>query len=258
MNQLYMKHMLLRTPLERPAQQFRHLAGAWKRYRHPELHEVYLESDRIERALRTILQEDSNCIDIGCHIGSSLSWILGVAPKGKHIAVEPVPEKAAWLKKKFPEVEVRAIALGENPGLVKFYQNKFRPGFSGLSNYSADPQDVIEITVDCHRLDDVVCRDRIYTYIKMDVEGAELLVLKGARELVARDRPVILFESSHDGAAKLGLKREDLFHFLVHDLAYKILTPKRFLEHGDELDLSEFQKAAVYPFEALNFLALPG
>lgn len=75
--------------------------------------------------------------------------------------------------------------------------------------------------------------------------------------MIARDRPIILFESSHDGAEKLGLKREDLFALLTDELGYEIFLIKDFLQQQAPLDLAGFQEAALYPFQAFNFLAVP-
>ena len=41
--------------------------------------------------MKRILQEDSNCVDIGCYQGSILREILRFAPKGTHFAFEPLP-----------------------------------------------------------------------------------------------------------------------------------------------------------------------
>jgi FkbM family methyltransferase len=227
------------------------------RLRHPELHEIYVEQERIAQAMRQIIQSGANCIDIGCHIGSSLSLILQCSPRGRHIAFEPLPEKAEWLRRKFPEVEIHRLALGDKRDRLKFFQNLSRPGFSGFAKSHATRDVVVEQTVDCEMLDNIVGVDRKYRFVKIDVEGAELLVLRGARQMIARDAPIILFESSHDGAAKLGLKREDLYTFLVDELRYSIFMVKDFLEKRAALELAGFQEAAVYPFRAFNFLAIP-
>jgi FkbM family methyltransferase len=215
-----------------------------------------MESDRIEQLMLQVLQPDSNCIDIGCHIGSSLSLMVRYAPLGKHMAFEPVPEKASWIRKKFPEVDVRANALGDKRDKLTFFQNLSQPGFSGFGKDASSGDRVVEVHVDCERLDDVVAADRKFAYIKIDVEGAELLVLRGARELIARDRPMILFESSYDGAAKLGLERDDLFSLLVDELGYDVFMIGDFLESRAALNLAGFQNAAKYPFQAFNFFAL--
>src|SRR5882672_2577872 len=132
MGLLYFKHLLVRTPLERPAKHLQHLLGLPKRLRHPELRELHLEDDRMHEAMRRLIRPESNCIDIGCHIGATLSLILKLAPRGKHFAFEPVPQKAAWLAGKFPEVIVKPMALSDQTGPLTFTENITRPGFSGL------------------------------------------------------------------------------------------------------------------------------
>lgn len=255
MTWLYTKHLLLRTPLEKPAYQLRAMLGTFGRIRHPDLREIYLEEGRIEQMMRQVIKKDSNCIDIGCHIGSFLSLLVRLAPEGRHIAFEPVPDKAIWLKKKFPEVEVNALALGDKHDQLTFYQNLSRPGFSGFTKDSSRQDNVVELAVQCERLDNIVRRDCRYDFVKIDVEGAELLVLKGAHEMIARDAPLILFESSHDGAARLGLKREDLFVMFL-ELGFDVFLIKDFLEKQPPLTLRDFHLAAVYPFRAFNFLAV--
>jgi FkbM family methyltransferase len=232
------------------------MSGIFRRIRHPELREIYLEQERTEQALRQVIKPDSNCIDIGSHIGSSLSLLLRYAPQGKHIAFEPVPEKALWLRRKFPEVDVKNMALGDKRERLTFYQNVSRPGYSGLASDLASADKIVRLTVECETLDNIVAAEGRYDYIKIDVEGAELLVLKGARQTITRNRPVILFESGHDGAAKLGLKREDLFAFFVDELRYDVFLVKGFLENMPPLTLAGFKEAAVYPFQAFNFLAI--
>lgn len=178
MTMLYVKSLLVRTPLERPAQRLRDFAGIVERRKNPELHEIHVEHDRIEQAMQQIVYDGMNCIDIGCHIGSSLSSMLHYSPRGRHIAFEPIPGKAQWLRRKFPEVQVRELALGEKRERLTFFQNVSRPGFSGFAKGSATEDEIVEQIVDCEMLDNVAGADRNFGFIKIDVEGAEILVLK--------------------------------------------------------------------------------
>lgn len=101
----YFKHLLIRTPLEKPAMQLAPMFGLKKSYNHnPDLYEIQIEPSRIDRILEQILGKSSNCIDIGVHLGSMLSQITQLAPQGRHFAFEPIPYKVNWLKKKFPDV----------------------------------------------------------------------------------------------------------------------------------------------------------
>jgi len=126
----------------------------------------------------------------------------------------------------------------------------------GFASYFEPGDEIAEVAVDCARLDDFTGPNRRYAYVKIDVEGAELLVLRGARQTIDRDRPLILFESSHNGAPRLGLSREGLFAYFIEELQYNVFLVGDFLEKRSPLNLAGFHKAAEYPFQAFNFLAI--
>jgi FkbM family methyltransferase len=254
---LYLKYLVIRTPLERPANWIRHLSGRRQARRQPESRELLLESERIELALKRLIGKSWNCIDVGCHLGAMLSLLTRLAPQGKHLAFEPVPEKAAWLRRKFPDVEVFQVALGETAGQVRFFENVTRSGFSGLVA-TPDSTDVnVDFLVDCKPLDHFWRKDRPISFIKLDVEGSEFLVVRGASDLIRQDRPVLLFESIPGGVEKFGGTRRALFDFLTAQLGYSIFTAGDFLARGIPLDWDRFDRAHHYPFQALNYLAVP-
>jgi len=255
MQTLYFKHMLIRTPFEAPARWLRELAELPKRLLHPELYDFWVEDDRMDTILRRLLKRDSNCVDVGSHIGSVLAQFVKYSSHGQHVAYEPIARKAEWLKKKFPEAQIRNCALAEEAGIVNFSEDLELSGFSSLGSGDRGSGNVQTVQVRCETLDDLLADKRRFSLLKVDVEGAELKVLRGGLKLIERDQPAIIFESSHDGAARLGLTREALFHFFTEELGYSVYTFKDFLEGGDPLDLHSFQQAAVYPYQALNFLA---
>ncbi len=222
------KYEFVRTPLEGPLTSVR---SALSRWRHPELRDVYLEGGRIGAAFRRVRRGNSNCIDIGCRYGSMLSRFCRLAKKGRHLAFEPTPEKVRFLRRKFPEVDVRERALSDRPGKVKFYVNRRQTGLSGFAQYAAPIYGEAEfepIEVRCARLDDVVPRDRRFDLLKLDVEGAELLVLRGATELLNRDRPTIFFECGPLIPQIFGYRSGDLYELLT-GCDYLIFLPTEFL-----------------------------
>jgi FkbM family methyltransferase len=254
---LYLKCLVIRTPLEQPANWIRHLSGRRQARRQPESRELLLESERIEQVLKRLIGKSWNCIDVGCHLGAMLSLLTRLAPDGKHLAFEPVPEKAALLRRKFPEVEVYQVALGETAGQVRFFENLTRSGFSGLSA-TPDATDVnVEFMVDCKPLDHFWKPERPISFIKLDVEGSEYLVLRGAVDLLRHDHPVLLFESIPGGVEKLGGSRRGFFDFLTAELGYSIFTANDFLADANPLDWDHFDQAHHYPFLALNYFAIP-
>src|SRR4029450_12115017 len=58
-----------------------------------------------------VLEADSDCLDVGAHAGSVLGELVRLAPEGRHVAWEPLPQFAERLRHAYPAVEVRAAAL---------------------------------------------------------------------------------------------------------------------------------------------------
>ncbi len=111
------------------------------RRRHPELADLWHESSRLDALMADLLTPTSNCIDVGCHVGSMLALMVGAAPHGTHHAVEASPAKAALLSRRWPDVDVRAVAVSDEPGTVTFYETIDEPGFSSLRRPVADDPD---------------------------------------------------------------------------------------------------------------------
>ncbi|NIN35661.1 MAG: hypothetical protein GTO60_11480, partial [Gammaproteobacteria bacterium] len=56
-------------------------------------------------------------------------------------------------------------------------------------------------------------------FIKADIEGAELLMLKGAKETLKRYHPILMLEIQSHSTKLFGYKPEDVFDFL-HEIGY--------------------------------------
>ena len=253
----YLKHLLIRTPLEQPLQSLRRLAEAPKRRRHPELAELYAETDRIRILMRRVIGPSSHCIDVGAHLGSVLSFMIRLAPKGRHIAVEPLPLKAQWLRKKFPEVDVQAVSLSDASGELTFFHNLTRSGYSSLLGGGKEGDRVVEIRVPCETLDGIV-RDRPRVdFVKIDVEGAELKVFGGALETLRRHRPVVVFECTQDGLKNFGFRAGQVWECLSNSAGYEVYVVKDLTNGGEPLSEKLFEAAMAYPFRAFNFVGVP-
>src|SRR5262245_560577 len=141
-----LKYELIRTPLEEPALWLRHALGYLHRRRHPELREIYLEETRIRAVLQSLLAPTTNCVDIGCHYGSMLSLLCRYAPEGRHLAFEVMPTKVRFLRRKFPEVDVREVALSDRSGRAVFHVNRRATGFSTLGRPGNGDFESYEVT----------------------------------------------------------------------------------------------------------------
>jgi FkbM family methyltransferase len=245
-----LKSLLVRTPAEGPLKALRTVWELRHLREHPELHAIYTEGLVIDRVLERIVRPDSNCVDIGCHIGSTLSHLLELAPRGHHAAFEPIPNKAEWLRRRFPEVEVFEVALADRAGEATFYINTKLTGFSGLQRHGEGGEHEA-LTVRTARLDELLV-DRPIDFIKLDVEGGELGVLKGATAVLERWRPRILFECTKSSMTAHGIEAADVFGWLEAQ-GYAIWTPSAYLAEARPLDLDGFVTAQTYPFQAFNF-----
>ncbi|MEC9373965.1 MAG: FkbM family methyltransferase, partial [Planctomycetota bacterium] len=113
------------------------------------------------------------------------------------------------------------------------------------------------IEVKAVRLDDAIPKTLPVNFIKLDVEGAEELALKGAVQTIRRCKPAILFESVPGGAERYGRSRRDLFDLITGTLEYDVWFIVDYLERGEPTDWARFDESHTYPFQACNYLALP-
>jgi FkbM family methyltransferase len=248
--------LLIGTPLQGLAESVRGVLKAPHRWKHPEMKEIFLEDERAEEIIRRQVKDGVNCIDVGSHLGSVLQKFVDLSPSGHHLAVEPIPYKVAWLRKKYPKVDIHQTALGEYPGKVEFFINTKKSGFSGMRQHG-DSDGQIKLEVDCNRLDDLVPADRKIGFMKIDVEGAERDVFRGMTRILSQSRPVILFECTRSGLDSFGYKASEVYNFLVNEVGYQVYSFKNYLAGSDPLSLSDFEETMIYPFKAFNYIAAP-
>jgi FkbM family methyltransferase len=254
----WLKHAVIRTPLEGVAKLGRNVLGARALVRHPELYEIWAEEMRIGRLIARVLKPSMNCVDVGAHLGINLSQFVRRAPRGRHVAFEPHPEQARWLRSKFPEVDVRQAAVSDIPGEMDFHVNEDRSGFSGLRRIEDAGESVRSFRVAVTTIDSAIEPGHRVDFLKAVVEGAELSVLRGAEEILRRDRPTVLFECVPDALALYGFTSKDIFDFLTVRHPYSIFLIKDYLVRKPPVDLDRFESAQRYPFEAIKFVASPG
>lgn len=120
-------------------------------------------------------------------------------PDGRHLAFEPLEDLASSLAARFPAVTVRPEALSDEAGTADFVVNLTTPAYSGLRSAlpPSRPGAVRTVTVPLARLDDLLPQDYRPDFIKIDVEGNELGVLRGARTTLQKYKPAIAFEHGH-------------------------------------------------------------
>lgn len=211
------------------------------------------------KVMKRIIKQDSNCVDIGCHKGEVLDDILKLAPQGKHFAFEPIPELYSALKEKYNgHVSVHQIALSDKPGTTSFHHVLTNPAYSGIRKRSYEQEeDIRKIEVPKAKLDDLLPENTTIDLIKIDVEGAEYEVLKGAVKTISSQQPIIIFEHGLGASDHYGTTPEMLYDFITNEGGLQISLLDEYVINGKSLTRKEFCDQF---YEGLNyyFVAHPG
>lgn len=192
------------------------------------------------QVMKKVLKPDSNTVDVGGHEGDILKEILQFAPNGQHYCFEPIPSFCSGLHRDFPNVNVHEIALSDHSGETTFQHVVSNPAYSGIKRrtYLGEEQ-VQTITVKTAPLDEIIPESVQISFIKIDVEGGEMGVIKGAERVIKTGKPVIVFEHGKGAADHYGTQPGDLFDLLT---AYglKVSLMKKWLSNGSSLSRNEF------------------
>ena len=150
------------------------------------------------------LSEGDCFYDVGAHIGYySLLAARRVGPHGHVVAVEPDPDNIEILRENavkncFGWVDIVAAAVWNSMGEMRFEKGEDTPSRMGGrivkdGSSSSTPIDVIlcqSVTVD-----HLSSHHRPPSVLKVDVEGGEVEVLRGARATLSKHRPMLLIEA---------------------------------------------------------------
>lgn len=217
---------------------------------YPAARRVEDEEVAIRALLAATLREGDVYVDVGANRGQLLRDALRLAPRARHVAFEPIPQLAEELARAFPAVDCRALALGASAGTASFCHFTRLDGWSGLvrnPEISDEQGAPVFIEVPVSTLDAELA-PLAPALVKIDVEGGELAVLEGARALLARARPLVIFEHVAPAARAYGASSEELWELLA-GLDYRVFSVL-----GDG-PLTRERFAGLR--DAINWLAVP-
>jgi FkbM family methyltransferase len=165
-----------------------------------------------------LLPADTVSVDVGCNVGLYASILAGCT--ARTIAFEPHPGNAAYLRKlKIRHCEIVEAAVSDVPGRrvlrVPVEADTEMHALGAIGGGEADDPSIAQYDVDVVTLDSVLpprlsAGERI-GFIKIDVEGHELGVLRGADNIINEHRPILLVETGDRSERAMS----ELFELLI-------------------------------------------
>lgn len=178
--------------------------------------------------LLEICKDKQTVLDIGAHIGlCALPVSKVIAPTGKVHAIEPAQSNYQYLNQhiqynKIPNIKTYSLLIGEsNQENVPFYESDEATGMNSIIQYKTLASAQWQLRQQM-RLDDFCEKHNITPdVIKIDVEGAEMAVLRGAQEVLSQHQPIIVLSVHPNHLKQLG---EDISELpkIARDLGYSL------------------------------------
>ncbi len=204
-----------------------------------------LKYDRLTKLIiKRTINSKSICIDVGCHKGEILDLILKQSPNGQHYGFEPIPYLYENLKKKYSSKNhILPFALADNEGSTTFQFVKNAPAYSGFKkrDYAINNPDIEELEVQMKTLDSIIPISVKIDFIKIDVEGAELGVLKGSKRILSENKPIVIFEFGLGASNYYGTQPETIYDF-IHSTGLKISLLDSWLKNKPSLKKLTFNE----------------
>lgn len=212
------------------------------------------------KVLDSILTEEMLFVDVGANQGE-LTCFAAKRCK-KVVAFEPIDEFFSKCVcnvslNGFKNVKLINSGVGEKKGMLPIYtqESVFYDGttHAGLATlHSFGERRTLLKEVDIVTLDEEFADQKV-SVIKIDVEGHELSVLKGAVKIIKRDRPFLLVELATDTLRAAGTSPAEFFDCVI-SMGYsagKVMYDGSTRRIGKQ-DLTDFQNVLFTPVALSN------
>lgn len=197
--------VLARTGIMRKAWARRGFLAVYSAYK------TWIEAGPVDR-LKELVPPGSTVVDVGANVGFfTMKFARWVGEQGCVIAIEPDLENCEMLALKVRAVDMERrvrlhrAAASAKAGSVRLQRNELHPGDHRIS-FGGDGMIVPAVTVD-----DVVAEaSGSVSLIKIDVQGAEMLVLEGAKRTLDTMRPALFVEVDDRNLVNFGSSAQAL------------------------------------------------
>ena len=183
--------------------------------------------EEVAQVIRNTLRKGDTFIDVGANVGY-FSLLASQICK-KVICFEPNPACIKQLTiniklNKISNIDVRKIGLADNRRITNFNIEDCRNVGGGSLRNGEGKSFTIQLDTLDNELPKITPR-----LIKIDIEGAELLALKGGKKMLEKsDAPDVICEISEFSLERLGTSKKELFHLMEnYGYKYRIISPIR-------------------------------
>ena len=181
--------------------------------------------------IKQYVNKDSICLDIGANIGSFTVFLASIA---RHVyAFEPEPNNFKQLEENttyfgspinsstshLNNIKIVNYAVSDKLGINTLHMCPTDNGMHRLYNSKwCDGGEQIEVKTTTI---DFFTNNNKISFIKIDVEGWEYHVIKGATNTIKRDHPVIMMEWHPPSLEEAGTNPREFYDFMIKELGYQ-------------------------------------
>jgi FkbM family methyltransferase len=170
------------------------------------------------QALRHFIRPGMTFVDVGCNKGDfCLTASRLVGSSGRVLAFEPHPENCGWIRKSiakngYHNIDLYELALSDSNDTAQLHLGEQSGHHTLLAGQLRHEQGLIEVQT--RILDDLLEETKFcgtIDAIKIDVEGADIHVLRGAQKTLLRNHGIVVFLDIHP---QLGVDSAEVCAFL--------------------------------------------
>lgn len=187
-----------------------------------------------------IIQPDWNILDIGANYGWYALQMAAQFPKNYIYSFEPIPHTFEQLNKNialnvYNSINTNNLGLSEKEGAFDFYFNPQLSVNASLADVS-ESKNTHKVICKVSTLDSEINKMGIIPhFIKIDIEGAELLALKGGLETIEKYKPVFFIEMLRKWSAKFNYHPNDIINLLASKSYNCYIIKEAFLQKINEV-----------------------
>lgn len=184
-----------------------------------------------------LVRYDGDFLDVGGNIGMySVRIATGLSDGRRSVCFEPLPANAARIRENARlngvenRVVVHEMALSDTDGEAKLvlrrdFDQGSETGNASIAISDAADGDFTKVSVRMRRFDDVLAEmgEARFQVVKVDIEGHEDFFLRGAKDWLHRERPIILTEVNNWYFEKRGTTSSEVFSQTLPD-GYEIMV----------------------------------